>query len=546
MTKKLSEKEIIMKKSFDSLGVMIDMSRNAVMSIEGLEGYMPLLRKMGYNKLFLYTEDTYEIEGEPYFGYMRGKYSIDELKRIDEIGEKNGIEVVPCIQTLAHLNIYEKWRKHPFDGDGVLLVDDEKTYELIEKMFSTLSKCFKTRLIHVGMDEAMHLGRGRHLDVYGHESVDSIMRRHLNRVMEIGEKYGYKLMIWSDMFFRGWNNNEYYSPAVTMPKEYVDAFPKDLIPVYWDYYQKDANKYRDMLHNHLQLSKNTWFAGGAWTWGGYGPHNYFSIDASRAAIDACKDYGIRNLIFTMWGDLGGECSRLAVLPCLYYSAQYAKGVTDIQKIKQGFKRLTGMEFDDFLLLDEPNNVSGKMKEFELPTNPARFMVTSDPFNGCYDYTVIEDGGKHYDETARKLIAVSKKSRKYGYLFDVQAKLCAFLADKYELGVKTRSAYQNGDKEALKSLANGEYTRCIKSLKAFLRAHREQWMKENKSFGYQTLELRLGGTIERIASCRARLLDYCSGKISRIEELEGEILPMNYKPDEAYFNHPSYIFVSVPV
>ena len=529
-----------------SLGVMIDMSRNAVMSLEGLEKYMPLLHKMGYDKLFLYTEDTYEVEGEPYFGYMRGRYSLEELKRIDEIGEKNGIEVVPCIQTLAHLNIYETWHKHPFDGDGVLLVDDDRTYELIEKMFATLSKCFKSRLIHVGMDEAMHLGRGRHLDVYGHESVDSIMRRHLGRVMEIGEKYGYKIMIWSDMFFRGWNNNEYYCPAVTMPKEYVDAFPNGLIPVYWDYYQKDSDKYRDMLHNHLQLSRDTWFAGGAWTWGGYGPHNYFSIDASRAAIDACRDYGVTNIMFTMWGDLGGECSRFAVLPCLYYSAQYAKGVTDTERIKKGFKRLTGMEFDDFLLLDEPNNVSGRMREFELPTNPSRFMVTSDTFNGYYDYCVQNGGCEHYRATAEKLRGAAKMSRRYGYLFDVQAKLCIYLADKYELGVKTRKAYRDGDKDTLKALADGEYARCIKSLKVFLSAHREQWVKENKTYGYQTIELRLGGTLERLSSNRKRLLDYCSGKIDRIEELECEILPMNYKPDEAYFNHPSYVFVSVPV
>ena len=81
---------------------------------------------------------------------------------------------------------------------------------------------------------------------------------------------------------------------------------------------------------------------------------------------------------------------------------------------------------------------------------------------------------------------------------------------------------------------------------FLNAHREQWIKENKTYGYQTIELRLGGNIERLSSNRRRLLDYCSGRIDRIEELECDVLPMNYNPEEAYFNHPSYVFVSVPV
>ena len=44
-----------MKKAFDTLGVMIDMSRNAVMSIAGLRRFLPLLKKMGYNTVFLYT-----------------------------------------------------------------------------------------------------------------------------------------------------------------------------------------------------------------------------------------------------------------------------------------------------------------------------------------------------------------------------------------------------------------------------------------------------------------------------------------------------------
>lgn len=83
-----------MKNEFDSLGVMIDMSRNAVMSLVGLGRLMQLLAKMGYNTLFLYTEDTYEVDGEPYFGYMRGRYSKDELRAIDDLGYSLGIEVI--------------------------------------------------------------------------------------------------------------------------------------------------------------------------------------------------------------------------------------------------------------------------------------------------------------------------------------------------------------------------------------------------------------------------------------------------------------------
>ena len=90
-----------MKKAFDTLGVMIDMSRNAVMSLDGLKRFLPLLKKMGYNCVMLYTEDTYEVNDEPYFGYMRGRYSKDEMKEIDAFAQSLGITKEDLIREIG-------------------------------------------------------------------------------------------------------------------------------------------------------------------------------------------------------------------------------------------------------------------------------------------------------------------------------------------------------------------------------------------------------------------------------------------------------------
>ena len=188
----------------DTFGVMIDLSRDAVMSLEGWKKFLPLLKKMRYNTVFLYMEDTYEVEGEPYFGYMRGRYTIDELRRLDELGASYGIEMIPCIQTLAHLDTLQRWRYYNFDAAGTLLVGDDRNYELIDNMFATLKKCFRTKRIHVGMDEAYNLGRGKYVEKYGYDTQGNIMKKHLERVKEIADKYDYELMMWSDMFFNAW------------------------------------------------------------------------------------------------------------------------------------------------------------------------------------------------------------------------------------------------------------------------------------------------------------------------------------------------------
>ena len=167
--------------------------------------------------------------------------------------------------------------------------------------FKTLGACFNTKKIHIGMDEAHNLGRGKHLDVHGYEKVSDIMRRHLDRVHQIAKNYGYTPIIWSDMFFRPWNGGDYYTKGkATIPDEYVRALPEGVIPVYWDYYFSNEEHYDDMLSNHEQLSDKTWFAGGAWTWGGFMPLNQHTLENSIPAIKQAKAHGIENVIITMW------------------------------------------------------------------------------------------------------------------------------------------------------------------------------------------------------------------------------------------------------
>ena len=48
---------------FKNLGVHIDTSRDAVMSVPQLKLFIDRMSKMGYNQLYLYIEDTYEIVG---------------------------------------------------------------------------------------------------------------------------------------------------------------------------------------------------------------------------------------------------------------------------------------------------------------------------------------------------------------------------------------------------------------------------------------------------------------------------------------------------
>ena len=150
-------------------GAMIDMSRNAVMNVKTVKFTMRKMALMGMNCYMLYTEDTYEIENRPFFGYMRGAYTKDEIRELDSYALKLGIELIPCVQMLGHLATHLRWAaagKYK-DTANALLAGADETYALIDDMLKTISETFTTRRIHIGMDETHDLGTGAYLNKNG-------------------------------------------------------------------------------------------------------------------------------------------------------------------------------------------------------------------------------------------------------------------------------------------------------------------------------------------------------------------------------------------
>ena len=175
-------------------GIMVDCSRNAVLTVDTVKDIIRKISAMGLNMAMLYTEDTYEIEGYPYFGYLRGAYTKEELIEIDRYGLLFGVEMVPCIQTLGHLAAALRW---PFANNirenfHTLLVGEDETYALIRKMIERCRECFTTNKIHIGMDEAPSVGKGAYLEKYGYRDRFELLEMHLKKVIEItvvGKEY---------------------------------------------------------------------------------------------------------------------------------------------------------------------------------------------------------------------------------------------------------------------------------------------------------------------------------------------------------------------
>lgn len=520
---------------FKTNGPMFDCSRNAVMTVGTVKHMLRMMALMGLNMAMLYTEDTYEVESEPYFGYLRGRYTKKELKEIDDYAHMFGIEMIPCIQTLAHLATFLRWdvKNEIKDTKDNFLVNDERTYDFIEELIQAATSPFRTSRIHIGMDEAFMLGRGKYLDQYGYHSKFDIMNTHLKKVLQITEKYQLKPMIWSDMYFRlASGSGDYYDDQATIPQEVIDDMPSNVEYVYWDYYHEKEESYQSYIEKHSQFTSNLIFAGGLWTWGGVCTHYQKAFKTTNAALVVCKQEGIQEVITTLWGDNGSESNVYSALLGLQLYAEhgYAREL-DETKLRKRFRFCIGGDVDGFVSLGMPDLLPGVKVDDEdgqPPDNPAKYLLWQDPLLGIFDQHI--ERLKGVDSFYKSVYEVIKNNipsnPQWDFIFEVPMRLSDVLSIKATIGLKLRQAYEVDNQEELQSIIETLLPDLKVKIGLLRVAHRKQWYRTYKSFGWEVLDIRYGGLLARIDSTTDRVKDYLDGHIDRIEELEHERLPFS--------------------
>ena len=125
--------------------------------------------------------------------------------------------------------------------------------------------------------------------------------------------------------FRLVAGDNYYDPNAEINEEIKKQIPDNVQLIYWDYYSTNKKQYDNMLTAHEKITDGTWFAGGLWSWNGFALHNGFSMQVTSPALEICRKHNVQDVFLTMWGDNGGECSKFALLPSLFYDSEIAKG-----------------------------------------------------------------------------------------------------------------------------------------------------------------------------------------------------------------------------
>lgn len=507
------------------LGVMLDCSRNAVMKVPHFQKWLRRLALMGYNAAMLYTEDTYQIDGEKYFGFMRGAYTFEELRSIDDYASELGIEMIPCIQTLGHME--QVLKNYPYarlrDTFKVIMANNEDSYAMIEKMISQCRKCFKSQRIHIGMDEAVDLGRGRSLDKFGYRKRYDIFVDHLNRLMPICEKYSFKPMIWSDMFFRlASKNHDYYDNDVSIPESIKEKIPSGLDLVYWNYNDRDVSEYANGINKHKDLGKTPVVVSGIHTWG-YFWHNHIKTENQAGpCIEACVNENINELFFTMWGDDGAYCDFDSAMSGLLWCAEkvFHSSCVNSERIKNFSRKICFRDYE----LDI--NIS---QMYYSDFNAARYLLWDDPFynlnllalpdifkkSSVLDILDLLNANiENVVSLVKKRVADEHQCKSYNYII----KVMEFLLSRLKV-CKLLIAYYDQKQNSNFILLLQALNEAIKAGKEFDEHFRSMWLKNNKPYGMEVIQIRNAGVIRRLKELKQRIQEFNNDEISYIHEID---------------------------
>lgn len=502
--------------SFSTFGIMMDCSRNAVMTVATLRKWMRRLALMGFNQVMLYTEDTYEIPGEPYFGYQRGRYAKDELKEMDAYAARLGIELVGCIQTLAHLDQITRWPPYQdiCDYESTLLVGEPKTYELVGKMLDMIGDCFRTRRIHVGMDEAWHLGRGKYLDRHGGRRKFDIFNEHLSRVVAMSCDRGLKPMIWSDMYFTmGSPTHQYHDPKSIIPAAIAASIPKEVQLVYWDYNHKNKAFYTDWIGRHRAMGFEPLMASGIWTWGQFWYNRKITEETVGPCIEACRETGVKEIFFTMWGDDGGYCDYDSSLAGLAWAAERAfVKRPDERQLARRFRAVCDGDYRAVLL------AAGITEPIDTPA-----ILWDDPIIGLFANDGLPPGTYKWENLARLYATVNtalmrKKAGNAAGDLGHATLLADILASKITLRRLLEKSYDRRDAKGLRN-ASAQALGMAAKYQDLQGSFRRNWMSRNKPFGLDTIQRRIAGQIARYEELALRLRELLDGTVQNIPELD---------------------------
>jgi hexosaminidase len=306
-------------------GVHDDVSRGPIPTLKYMKKQIRTLAEYKINLFSIYMENVFDYRNQPLIAPKGAAITPEQIAELVTYAKKYFVTILPEQQAFGHLHhvlkyeIYNDLAETPHGH--VLAPVNEKSYDLIKSMYAELVPLFPSPLFHIGSDETFELGRGQSKAKADQVGLGRVYLEHLQRVSQIMQPYGKRLMFWADIA-------EHYP-------DLLNILPKQMIPVAWEYDPRPS------FDNMLQPFKNAGFelfvSPGANNWNRIYPNfDAAYINIHNFVRDGQK-FGAIGVLNTTWDD-DGESLFEMTWPALVYgaAASWQAGEAPIEEFQKNF------------------------------------------------------------------------------------------------------------------------------------------------------------------------------------------------------------------
>lgn len=333
--------DLVDQPDFPQRGIILDVSRDKIPTMETLFSLIDFWAKLRINQLQFYTEHTFAYQDHHTVWQGYDPLTPEQVQSLDEYCKERGIELIPNQATFGHM---EKWLCHSdyhrlaeqtsgfYDqrGDyrpesfGLNPVSPEVPH-FIAELLDELLPNFTSKTLNINFDETMDLGVDGSKAACESLGQGQVYLNYLTELLNIAHDRGMYCQIFSDMLFRY--------------PEILPHLPKELELLNWGYeedhpYDEEHEKLAQFGYPFQVVVSTNTFASVAGRW------QAAKVHMRRAARSALK-YGGQGYQISEWGDMGHAQQFSTALPAYVFGAAMAWGEAqhqdvDVSQVLAGF------------------------------------------------------------------------------------------------------------------------------------------------------------------------------------------------------------------
>ncbi len=284
-------------------GVMLDVSRDRIPTMQELGSIVRTLASLKINHLQLYTEHTFAYAGHETVWRGWSPLTPDEIRRLDRLCQTHGIELaanqncfghmVPWLRHEAYAHLAETHGDWMFDiwprsGPFSLCPTDPASLRFVEGLLDQLLPCFASPWVNIGADEVYDIAFGRSKAEVERRGRATVYMEFVQAVAAAARVRGKRAQFWGDI-------------ALSHP-ECLSMIPSDVLPLAWGY--EPSSPFDDW--GRRLGGREYWICPGTSTWRTITGRTSERQGNLAAATKAGLDHGATGFLVCDWGDSGHQ------------------------------------------------------------------------------------------------------------------------------------------------------------------------------------------------------------------------------------------------